>query len=408
MNAPTATSAATAPIAALLSAVLAHLALAPASAQKIDDPNLRMDQFRTPEEAATELDEITEATPTREAWEERAALVRKGILEGTDLAPLPKRTPLNPILREAKSYDGYTAQPVAFESAPGLFVTGTLYKPTNIPEGDHPLAGILCPHGHWGDENYAEEGRYRPEMQLRCAVFARMGAAVFSYDMVGYGDSRKQGWEHRKIDNLLAVQLWNSLRGVDFLLTLPEVDPDRLAVTGASGGGTQTFLLAAVEPRIAVSIPTVMVSSHFFGGCIGESGMPIHVRPTHVTNNAEIAAVFAPRPQLLISNGSDWTKTTPDLELPFLQRVYGLYDATDMVANSHFPDEGHDYGKSKRGAAYPFLAQHLDLDATTDALDESTVTIEPHETMQVFDDAHPLPDHALKPAHHVDIRKLTE
>ncbi|MCH2064478.1 MAG: acetylxylan esterase [Roseibacillus sp.] len=369
-------------------------------------PSLRRGGHFKPDQGKAELDRIAKKIPDLGAWKKRRAAVRQGILKGAGLHPLPRRTPLNPLRHSKRSHPGYTVENVALETAPGLFLCGNLYLPANPSES---MAAILCPHGHSRDPNYTKEGRLRPEMQYRCATLARMGAAVFSYDMVGYSDSRKQGWNHNHGDQVLRLQCWNSIRAVDFILSLPKVDPKRIGVTGASGGGTQTFLLTALDDRIAAAAPCVMVSAHFYGGCACESGVPIHVRPHHITNNTEIAALCAPRPMMLISCGGDWTAHTPKVEFPFVQRIYGFYGRKNLVENAHLAKEGHDYGESKRQPMYDFFARHLKLKGgkwkTADGtkMDESKVVLESHQTLQVFTGKHPLPKHALKPNSRVDL-----
>ncbi len=367
-----------------------------ATAQKAGKPTLCVGNYHSEADAVKQLARLSKTHSNLAQWKVRSAAVRQQILTGAKLNPLPKRTPLNPIIKDKRSYNGYTVESAAFEARPGFFVYGSLYRPLGH-KGSRP--GILCPHGH---ARGPEGGRLRPDQQHRCATLARMGAVVFSYDMIGFGDSLHLGWNH-KHKQALTLQTWSSIRALDFLETQPDVDRQRLGVTGCSGGGTQTFLLTAVDDRVAVSVPVVMVSAHFFGGCHCESGLPIHKTPKLETNNAEFAALAAPRPLQLISVGGDWTKNTPKIEYPFIQSIYKYYGAQTKVENAHFAKEGHGYQLSKRQAMYPFMVKHLELNPRgvlnkkTGVYDESKNTIETPKKMHNFASLKDMPKHALKP-----------
>ena len=356
-------------------------------------------------EGKKRLDRLQETYGTLEEWEKRKMDIREHILKtlGLEKADRQNPPPVVTVKKRAvvkRKYDGYTVENLALETAPGVYLCGSLYRPAQA-EGKLPV--MLCPHGHFqgSDPSPLEEGwgRFRPDMQIRCAMLAKMGMLAFSYDMVAWGESSLQvPYEHHRDALSLMLQTWNSLRAVDYFLSREDVDPQRIGVTGASGGGTQAFLLTALEPRISLSVPAVMVSTHYCGGCACESGLPIHLVEGGITNNAEIAAMCAPRPQLLISNGSDWTKNTPTVEFPFLKAKYLLYAAEENVEYAHFEEEQHDYGVSKRDAMYRFVAKHFSLDDSgvkkaDGSYDESGVTVEPAETLRVFG---ALPDGAAR------------
>ena len=312
---------------------------------------------------------------------------------------MPKKTPLNPVFTPKRKYDGYTVENVGIETIPGFYLCGSLYRPA---KGKGPFPVVLSPHGHFNSADLNENGRYRPDQQIRCAMLAKMGAVVFSYEMFGYGESLLQITpdDHRTSFSS-TMQTLNSIRVIDFLTSLPYVDPKRIGVTGESGGGTQTFLLTALDDRVTVSVPVVMVSGYFQGGCACESGLPIHSCTDLMTNNVEIAAMASPRPLLVISDGQDWTDHVPEIEFPYLKKVYGLYGKPGLVENVHLANEGHDYGVSKRMPMYDFMARHLGLDlkAVKDKsgkIDESKVTIEKYDAQLVFGKEGKLPANAVK------------
>jgi len=371
----------------ILIGLLAAVSVTAIAADKVQ---LCRGKYHSESAAKAQLAKFAAGYSDQASWKKRAETVRQGMLVGMGLDTPPKKCDLKPIVTNKRTHKGYTVENVGFESLPDYFVTGNLYRPAGAKAKS--CAGILSPHGHFRDRNGDGGGRFRPSMQIRCATLAKMGAVVLSMDMVGWGEAMQ--YPHRGAKTL-TLQTWNGIRAIDFLETLKEVDPKRIGITGASGGGTQTFVLTAVDDRVAVSVPCVMVSAHFFGGCSCESGMPIHKSATHETNNADIAALAAPRPQLLISDGKDWTKNNPKVEYPYIKGVYKLYGAESKIENLHLAKEVHDYGPSKRKGAYKFFAKHLKLKTPGD---EATIKIEDKKTLTVFTDKNPRPKYAVNGA----------
>ena len=357
-------------------------------------------------------------------WEPRRDFIQRQLVISQGLWPMPTKTPLNAVIHGKIDQGDYTVEKVIFESAPGFFVTGNLYRPKNI-SGKVPA--VVFPHGHWtdarflnqsdkyvreeiatGQERFEQGGRSR--FQSMCVQLARMGCVVWQIDALSDSDSkqfspevihkfakqrpdmnRTEGWglyspqAEANLQSVMGLQTLNSIRSIDFLLTLPEVDPTRLAVTGSSGGGTQTMLLAATDPRLALSYPVVMVSTAMQGGCTCENATLLRVN----SGNVEIAALFAPKPQGM-NTANDWTKEMATKGFPDLQKLYGLYGKKDFVTlqrGEHFP---HNYNAVTRMGFYEVLNRHFKLGQASPIVEKDYVPL-PKEKLTVWDDAHPAP-----------------
>lgn len=375
------------------------------SATKQREGVYKIEAFRyhklTEAKAFKKLQVLASQYQDKATWETRASELKGCMFTAFGLDKAPKMPDSKPIVTKKRKYDGYTVENIALEILPGVYTTGSIYKP-------YPLRGkkavVVSPNGHFGD------GRYRESEQIRCAMLAKMGAIVVNYDLFAWGESQLQ-FPSKTHRNSIAstIQVLSGMRLLDYVSTLKHADMSRVGVTGGSGGGSQTVFLAALDERVTVSVPVVMVSAYHSGGCPCESGRGIHLCGNG-TNNVEIAALAAPKPQLLISDGGDWTKNTPEVEFPFVERIYGFYGKKEVVKNVHLPEEGHNYKVSKRQAMYPFMAKYLDLrlDNITNKngeIDESTCTIEPYENLYVFgNNPENLPKNALK--HIDDLYKL--
>ena len=307
----------------------------------------------------------------RSSWEARKDSLRREVrqLLGIDQL-LPLCAQEAPRYTKIRKFDGYSVQNFCLKTVNGHTVCGSIYAP--LSKGKHPL--IICPNGHFTN------GRYGTVQQQRLGTLARMGAVCVDYDLWGWGESADEvGKEAHQTAEAHVMQALNGIRILDWMIQRKDVDTQRVGVNGGSGGGTQTVLLTVLDDRYTAANPVVSMSSWFDGGCPCESGMPIQLAGGG-TCNAELAAMFAPRPMMVVSDGGDWTSTTPEVEFPYLQRIYGFYNAQDKVSNIHLPKERHDFGPNKRNAVYRFFIDTFGLDESK--LDESTVTIEPEEALK--------------------------
>jgi hypothetical protein len=337
---------------------------------------------RHEQEGKMMLDWLSSKYHNKEQWEARRDSLRREVRQRLELdafldscvmktAGKPAGTKERPvILSKVRKHDGYTTQNICIELTPGQHLFGTIYA--SLKKGKHAL--IVCPDGHW-------PYRYRKDEQQRLGTLARMGAVCVDFDLYGWGESEKEVGE--AAHHTSRAHVYQAACGyilLDWMLkNRKDIDPERVGVMGGSGGGTHTVLLSLLDERVTASAPVVHLASHFDGGCPCESGKPVQLAAGG-TCEPELAAVMAPKPMLIVSDGGDWTSSVPTLEFPYLQRIYGFYDAKDKVRNVHLPNERHDFKENKRQAVYDFFIDVFGLDRSM--LDESKVTIEPDEALK--------------------------
>jgi dienelactone hydrolase len=354
-------------------------------------------------------------------WPARRAEIRTRVLVAAGLHPLPERCPLKAIVYGKVERDDYTVERVIFESFPGHYVTGSLYRPKSPAK--ERRAAVLCPYGHWENGRFQDEGADgvrrqiasgaekferggRHIIQARCVQLARMGCVAFVYDMEGMADSvqlpHRPGIRAELPDKdgylffspqaelhgqtMFGLQTWNSIRALDFIESLPDVDRTRIGVTGESGGGTQSMILGAIDDRIAACFPVVMVSTAMQGGCTCENAA--YLRINH--GNIDIAAAVAPRPLGLIA-ADDWTKELQTKGYPDLAALYKMLGCSDRIEAHFHLQFPHNYNAVNRQHMYSFMNRHLKLGLPEPIVERDYVPLETATEASVWTKEHPKP-----------------
>lgn len=369
---------------------------------------------------------------TLEQWQTQAMQLRRQVQVALALHPMPALATTAPTIHSRVEMDGYTVEKIYFESLPGFYVTGSLYRPTISNDTPHPA--VLYAHGHWENGRFYEcspgevrrllaTGAERFEaaainhMQAACVQLARMGCVALQYDMIGYADSQQISFDraHRYgIGNILnvpeegadwmlfsanaegygqsimALQAINSLRAFDVVSRLPDVDPKRIAITGASGGGTQSFITSAVEPRLAGAFPAVMVSTGMQGGCTCENACGLRVG----AGNIEITALSAPRP-MGMTTANDWTLKMPEDGFPELRKLYALFGKENAVELYPGPQFPHNYNHISRVAMYGWANRLFGLGLEEPILERDFDRLG-SDQLTVWDDSHQRPDSGIE------------
>ncbi len=414
------------------------LALAENSPQSLfgqDRESSASNDAHLPSRLRTLEDHVSFEAPDPADWPLRRTQLKDQLTVALGLEPSPQANALQSQVFGSIEKDGYRISKVIVETLPNFFLTGSLYEPLNLAD-QKLLPAILCPHGHWEDgrmhrasdaevANLLASGAERFEaaarnhIQARCVQMARMGCIVFAYDMLGYADSQQISIEraHRwgvnqinpetrsdandapRMENLLfstraelyqqsvmSLQILQNLQAVNFVKTLPHVDSKQIAITGASGGGTQSFVTAAISDDIAGAFPAVMVSTGMQGGCTCENSSLLRVH----TNNVEIAALIAPRP-LMMTSADDWTVNMKQDGFPALRKIYedaGVSENVKLFAATHFP---HNFNHVSRVALYGFINRLFGLGLQEPIL-ERDFDWSDREELSVWDAEHQRPE----------------
>lgn len=250
-------------------------------------------------------------------------------------------------ITQTVDFEDYAVDSLTITENSNILVSGNLYRPQKISQ--YPL--IMSPHDH------SDQGRFDADLQKRCATLARMGALVFTWDMVGWGES---GGEHETV-SVKAEQISITSKILTVFLGSQYVDSSRIAFVGSSGGAALGMHVLALDRRYHVGALVSMISSLCVGYCHCEiSGFKYNTK-NYRTNNIELTGLIAPKPLLIISNSKDWTRVFPRLGLPLLKEIYGLFNFPDQLENVHMESEGHEFSSAKRTHVYDFLIRKFGL-----------------------------------------------
>lgn len=264
--------------------------------------------------------------PSDQSWPEYQQLLRRELYDMLGLWPLPEKTELNPVVTRQLERDGIVVENIHFQSRPGLYVTGNLYRPSH---SDKPLPGILYVCGHGEVKRNGIAYGNKTHYQHHGAWLARNGYVCLTIDTLQLGEIEgihhgthrfDMWWWLNRGYTPAGVEAWNSIRAIDYLVSRPEVDAERLGVTGRSGGGAYSWWLAALDQRIDCAIPVAGITDlkdHVVDDCVQGHCDCMYFVNRYGWDYPAVAALIAPRP-LLISN----TDRDPIFPLEGVSRVH--------------------------------------------------------------------------------------
>jgi cephalosporin-C deacetylase-like acetyl esterase len=351
-------------------------------------PNERQREYLTFIKAqAAQLRAADKPPATRDEWEARRLDLRDQLKQAFGAFP-EKACPLEPKVLGVLQRDGYRVEKIIFQTMPGVWMTASAYVPDK--PGKHPA--LLAVHGHW------RGARLDPVLQKRCIGPAKLGYFVLAVDAFGAGErglEKKLGEYHGEMVaatllpaglTLAGIQVYENTRAVDYLLTRPEVDGKKIAVTGASGGGNQTMYAGAWDERFGAVVPVCSVGN--YQAYLGVACCMCEVVPgaLRFTEEGGVLGLAAPRGLMVINASKDAIQfSIPEAKksLAFADGVYKVYGKPDSVRHTTF-DWTHDYSQAMREALYGWLAKHLKGEGDGSPIPDPPMTTEDPESLRCF------------------------
>jgi dienelactone hydrolase len=332
-----------------------------------------------------------EPPATEAGWTKRLQSVREGLIRSIGRTP---DTPcdLAPEILGTLKRDGYAIERLTFQSRPGVRVTANLYRPEN-PKG--PSAAVLCVHGHWA------WARIDPNVQARCIGLARLGYVVLAVDAFGAGERAidpKPGTYHGALTgaslwptgvSLLGLQVYDNRRAVDYLVSRPEVDPKRLAITGASGGGNQSLYAGALDDRFAAVVPVCGIGTYESylgtGCCVCE----MNAGGLTYATTGDLLAMMAPRALLVVNATQDAVQFSVAEAAKSVAFARTRFQSLGVDARLRHTtvESGHGYNKEMREAMYGWLDRYLRGQGDGRPVTEPVIALEEPQTLRCYPDA---------------------
>lgn len=324
---------------------------------------------------------------TAAEWQARKAMVREKLAERMGSFPTEK-CPLEPRLLGTLDREGYRVEKLLFQTFPSVWMTALAY----VPAQAGPRPAILCVHGHW------KGAKQDPVVQARCIGAAKLGFFVLAVDAFGAGEraiEKTLGEYHGEMSgatlfpsgmSLSGVQLYENMRAVDYLQSRSEVDPAKIGVTGASGGGNQTMYAGAYDERFSAAVPVCSVGN--YQAYLGAACCMCEVVPgaMRFAEERDILGLVAPRGLMVVNvtkDGNQFSIREARKSLVGAQAVFDVLGKPDQLYHSTFRWH-HDYHQPIREAMYGFMTQQLKGEGDGSPLAEPAIQTEDPEMLRCY------------------------